>query len=129
MMHSSAGRVRVDDNPAVSLGAVLGALYRAGRDKLTFIISPPIAAFGLWVEQLIAESTGKNGIGIVPICDEPIVDAKSYADDRVFVYLKLTAAPMRRRMRRSKRSSELASRRCRSLWLKRSTWAKNSAAG
>ena len=90
MMHSSAGRVRVDDNPAVSLGAVLGALYRAGRDKLTFIISPPIAAFGLWVEQLIAESTGKNGIGIVPICDEPLVDAKSYADDRVFVYLKLT---------------------------------------
>jgi hypothetical protein len=70
---------------------MLGALYRAGRDKLTFIISPPIAAFGLWVEQLIAESTGKNGIGIVPICDEPIVDAKSYAEDRVFVYLKLTS--------------------------------------
>ncbi len=92
MMNSSAGRVRVDDNPAVSLGAVLGALYRAGRDKLTFIISPPIAGFGLWVEQLIAESTGKNGIGIVPICDEPIVDAKSYAKDRVFVYLKLTGA-------------------------------------
>ena len=89
MMDSSAGRVRVDENPAVSLGAMLGALYRAGRDKLTFIISPPIAAFGLWVEQLIAESTGKNGIGIVPICDEPIVDAKSYAEDRVFVYLKL----------------------------------------
>jgi transaldolase / glucose-6-phosphate isomerase len=89
MMHSSAGRVRVDDNPPVSLGAVLGALYRAGRDKLTFIISPPIAAFGLWVEQLIAESTGKNGLGIVPICDEPLIDAKSYAEDRVFVYLKL----------------------------------------
>ena len=90
MMHSSAARVRVEENPAVSLGAVLGALYRAGRDKLTFAISPPIAAFGLWVEQLIAESTGKNGIGIVPVCDEPIVDAKSYADDRVFVYLKLS---------------------------------------
>ena len=90
MIHSSAARVRVDENPAVSLGAALGALYRAGRDKLTFIISPPIAAFGLWVEQLIAESTGKSGIGIVPICDEPLVDAKSYAADRVFVYLKLT---------------------------------------
>jgi len=90
MMHSSAAGVRVNDNPAVSLGAALGALYRAGRDKLTFIISPPIAAFGLWVEQLIAESTGKNGIGIVPVCDEPLIDAKSYADDRVFVYLKLT---------------------------------------
>ncbi|HMD03936.1 MAG TPA: hypothetical protein VKG68_01600 [Candidatus Binatus sp.] len=90
MMLSSAGRVRVKENPAVSLGAALGALYRAGRDKLTFIISPPIAAFGLWVEQLIAESTGKSGIGIVPVCDEPLVDAKSYAADRVFVYLKLT---------------------------------------
>jgi glucose-6-phosphate isomerase len=92
MMNSSAGRVRVNDNPVVSLGAALGALYRAGRDKLTFIISPPIAAFGLWVEQLIAESTGKSGIGIVPICDEPLIDAKSYAEDRVFVYLKLTGA-------------------------------------
>jgi len=91
MMHRSAAGVRADENPAVGLGAALGALYRAGRDKLTFIISPPIAAFGLWVEQLIAESTGKSGIGIVPVCDEPPIDAKSYADDRVFVYLKLTS--------------------------------------
>ncbi len=74
----------------MSLGAALGALKKAGRDKVTFIISPPISAFGLWVEQLIAESTGKNGIGIVPVCDEPIVDAKSYGKDRVFVYLKLS---------------------------------------
>lgn len=89
MTHSSAGCVRVDENPGVSLGAALGALKKVGRDKLTFIISPSISAFGLWVEQLIAESTGKNGIGIVPVCDEPLVDARSYGKDRVFVYLKL----------------------------------------
>jgi hypothetical protein len=89
MTNSSAGCVRVEENSGVSLGAALGALTKAGRDKLTFIISSPISAFGLWVEQLIAESTGKNGIGIVPVCDEPVVDAKSYGKDRVFVYLKL----------------------------------------
>jgi len=89
MTHSSAGCVRVEENLGVSLGAALGALKKAGRDKLTFIVSPAISAFGLWVEQLIAESTGKNGIAIVPVCDEPAVDAKCYAKDRVFVYLKL----------------------------------------
>ncbi len=89
MTHSSAGCVRVEENLGVSLGAALGALKKAGRDKVTFIISPPISAFGLWVEQLIAESTGKNGIAIVPVCDEPSVAPKSYGKDRVFVYLKL----------------------------------------
>ncbi len=90
MAHCSAGRVRVEENPGVSLGGALGALAKAGRDKLTFIISPPINSFGLWVEQLIAESTGKDGIGIVPVCDEPIVDAKFYGNDRAFVYLRLS---------------------------------------
>lgn len=89
MSQSSGGCVRVEENPGVSLGAALGALMNAGRDKLTFIISPPISSFGLWVEQLIAESTAKDGIGIVPVCDEPLVDAKSYGKDRVFIYLKL----------------------------------------
>ena len=88
-MHSSAGLMRVAENPAVSVGAALGALKKAGRDKVTFIISPLISAFGLWVEQLIAESAAKDGIGIVPVCDEPIVDAKCYGKDRVLVYLKL----------------------------------------
>ena len=74
------------------MGAALGALKNAGRDKLTFIISPPISSFGLWVEQLIAESTAKDGVGIVPVCDEPIVDAKLYGKDRVFVYLRLNHA-------------------------------------
>jgi transaldolase/glucose-6-phosphate isomerase len=88
--HSSAGLVRVEENPGVSLGAALGALAKAGRDKVTFIISPPLSSFGLWVEQLIAESTGKDGIGIVPVCDEPMVDAKFYGHDRAFVYLRLS---------------------------------------
>ena len=89
MTHSSAGCVRVQENPGVSLGGLLGALRKAGRDKVTFIISPRISAFGLWVEQLIAESTGKGGIGLVPICDEPIVEPSCYGKDRVFVYLRL----------------------------------------
>ncbi len=89
MTHSSAGCVRVDQNLGVSLGGALGALKKAGRDKLTFIISPAIGAFGLWVEQLIAETTGKNGIGIVPVCDEPLVAATAYGKDRAFVYLRL----------------------------------------
>ncbi len=89
MTHSSAGCVRVEENPGVSLGAALGALGKPGRDKVTFIISPPISAFGLWVEQLIAESTGKDHLGLVPVCDEPLVSPKAYGKDRVFVYLKL----------------------------------------
>ena len=92
MTHSSGGCVRVEYNPGVSLGAALGALKNAGRDKLTFIISSPISSFGLWVEQLIAESTAKNDVGIVPVCDEPLVDVKFYGKDRVFAYLRLNHA-------------------------------------
>ena len=89
MRHSSAGCVRVENNPGVSLGAALGTLCRAGRDKLTFIVSPPIATFGMWVEQLIAESTGKEGVGLVPVCDEPVGAPRDYGDDRIFAYLRL----------------------------------------
>ncbi len=92
MMHSSAGCLRVSENLGVRLGAVLGALQQAGRDKITLIVSPVIGAFGLWVEQLIAESTGKDGTGLIPVCDEPLVDAKIYGKDRVFVYLQLRNA-------------------------------------
>jgi transaldolase/glucose-6-phosphate isomerase len=92
MTHSSAGCVRVDQNLGVSLGATLGALKKAGRDKVTYMISPPISAFGLWVEQLIAESTGKSGNGIVPVCDEPLLEAKAYGKDRAFIYLRLSSS-------------------------------------
>ncbi len=77
------------ENPAFRLGAALGALARSGRDKLTFITSPRLASFGWWIEQLIAESTGKNGTGIIPIEGEPLQSASAYSDDRIFVYVRL----------------------------------------
>ncbi len=82
-----------ESNPGLWLGAVVGELARHGRDKLTFIISPPIESFGLWVEQLIAESTGKHGRGILPVADEPIGPPDQYGPDRVFAYLRNTEAP------------------------------------
>jgi transaldolase/glucose-6-phosphate isomerase len=80
------------DNPGVHLGLVMGALARAGRDKLTFVISPEIATLGAWLEQLIAESTGKHGKGIVAIGDEPVGTPEVYGDDRLFVYLRLASS-------------------------------------
>ncbi len=70
-------------------GAILGELAKAGRDKVTFITSPAIASFGDWVEQLIAESTGKLGTGILPVVDEPVGAPDVYGPDRLFVYLRL----------------------------------------
>lgn len=71
------------------LGAVMGELARVGRDKLTFIFSPRIASFGDWLEQLIAESTGKEGKGILPVVGEPLGTSAAYDDDRFFVYIHL----------------------------------------
>ncbi|MBA2295616.1 MAG: bifunctional transaldolase/phosoglucose isomerase, partial [Actinobacteria bacterium] len=76
------------------LGAALGALARQGRDKLTFVVSPPIESFGLWVEQLVAESTGKHGRGILPVADEPLGAPEAYGDDRVFVHLRNAGEPV-----------------------------------
>jgi len=80
-------RADSDDNPALVLGAALAALAKAGRDKLTFVIEPDLAPLGAWLEQLIAESTGKEGVGIVPIDGEPLGAPEVYGDDRVFVRL------------------------------------------
>ncbi len=77
------------ENPGLALGALLGALAKQGRDKLTLIADPAIAALGPWVEQLVAESTGKHGVGIVPIVDEPLGTVGTYAHDRVFVRISL----------------------------------------
>ena len=79
-------------NPGVSLGLAMGTLAKAGRDKLTFLADDEIAAFGAWAEQLIAESTGKHGVGIVPIDGEPLTGAASYGADRAFVRLSLLDA-------------------------------------
>jgi transaldolase / glucose-6-phosphate isomerase len=75
-------------NSGLWMGIVMGELALAGRDKATFVVSPPIESFGLWVEQLIAESTGKQGKGILPVAGEPLGDPGSYGDDRLFVYLR-----------------------------------------
>ena len=72
-------------NPAVGLGALMGHASRAGRDKLTLVLPPSLEAFGLWIEQLIAESTGKQGHGVVPIAGEHLGAPDSYDADRVFV--------------------------------------------
>ncbi|HXP31169.1 MAG TPA: bifunctional transaldolase/phosoglucose isomerase [Stellaceae bacterium] len=92
MVHSCDASVPPADNPGVVLGAMLGVLAKAGRDKLTIVASPAIADFGSWLEQLVAESTGKEGRGLIPVDDEPLGPTAAYGEDRVFVYLRLAAA-------------------------------------
>lgn len=82
-----AERCMPDDgaNPGLALGVALGTFAKAGRDKLTLVIEPALAALGAWLEQLIAESTGKSGMGIVPVDGEPLAAPAAYGMDRVFV--------------------------------------------
>jgi glucose-6-phosphate isomerase len=89
MTEACAAVVPPMENPAARLGAVLGEGALAGRDKATFVLSPGIASFGLWLEQLIAESTGKEGKGILPVADEPLGSPEVYGKDRVFVSMVL----------------------------------------
>ena len=86
-------------NPPALLGTVIGALGLAGRDKLTLITPAPLDKLGLWVEQLIAESTGKEGKGIVPIAGEPELPVEAYGDDRLFVSVRLRASDNTARLR------------------------------
>lgn len=79
-------------NPALGLGVIMGTAATHGRDKLTLIVPPMLEPFGLWIEQLVAESTGKEGHGIVPIVGEPIGLASAYGDDRVIVRLRVANA-------------------------------------
>ena len=80
------------DNPGLTLGVVLGTLARAGHDKLTLVASPGIHDLGAWLEQLVAESTGKDGKAIIPVDREPLGAPAVYGADRIFVYLRLTSA-------------------------------------
>ncbi len=92
LLASATGAVanaRTLSNDTALLGAALGELALHGRDKCTFLLSPTIASFGLWVEQLIAESTGKQGTGILPVVDEPLLDPSHYGADRCFVQLRV----------------------------------------
>jgi glucose-6-phosphate isomerase len=79
--------IAVDLDEGVRLAAVIGAAAKAGRDKLTFLLPPEIESFGLWLEQLVAESTGKHGVGVVPVAGEPLGAPDVYGDDRLFVTL------------------------------------------
>jgi glucose-6-phosphate isomerase len=94
MAHACAADVPADKNPGVWLGAVMGTLAQSQkRDKLTLILSSRIGTFGYWVEQLIAESTGKLGRGIVPVEGEPLGKPGDYGADRVFVYVRMANDP------------------------------------
>lgn len=86
-MHADDKTVAVKDAPGTRFGAAIGALARQGRDKLTIVTHPSVRAFGAWAEQLIAESTGKMGRGIIPVEGEPLGEPSDYAGDRVFVYV------------------------------------------
>jgi transaldolase/glucose-6-phosphate isomerase len=86
---ASAPAVPAVDNPGIQLGAVIGAAAKHGRDKLTLVISPEIESLGSWIEQLVAESTGKEGKGVVPVDLEPIGAPERYGADRLFVYIRL----------------------------------------
>ncbi|MGB9177671.1 MAG: bifunctional transaldolase/phosoglucose isomerase [Pyrinomonadaceae bacterium] len=82
-----ANESNAEENPGVRLGALLGALALEGRDKLTLVAGGELASLGLWIEQLVAESTGKEGKGIVPIAGEPLAAPEAYGDDRLFVLI------------------------------------------
>jgi transaldolase / glucose-6-phosphate isomerase len=89
MRQQSRPGIPADLNPGLALGTVLGLLQRTGRDKVTILAPPRIAGFSLWAEQLIAESTGKEGKGLIPIGDEPIGEPGVYGDDRILTVLRL----------------------------------------
>lgn len=86
---SEPGSGAVRSNPAAALGLTMGGAARAGRDKLTLLLPAALEPFGLWVEQLVAESTGKNGTGIVPIAGERLAEPSTYGPDRMFVRIRL----------------------------------------
>ena len=82
-----------EDNPGVVLGSILGCAAKQGRDKVTIIASPGVWDLGAWLEQLLAESTGKQGNGLIPVDREPVASPATYGDDRLFVYVRLESAP------------------------------------
>ncbi len=90
MVHANTPYCPVEQNPGVMLGAALGELALHGRDKVTFITSPRLAALGMWLEQLLAESTGKEGKGLLPVAmEDPLGDPSVYGNDRIFVSIQL----------------------------------------
>ena len=93
MVEACASCVPVEQNPGVVLGLILGSAAKSGRDKVTIVASPVIHDLGAWLEQLLAESTGKQGKGIIPVDREDLGGPEVYGSDRVFAYLRLEGAP------------------------------------
>jgi transaldolase / glucose-6-phosphate isomerase len=93
MLHACAPGVPAEENPGLVLGSILGILANHKIDKLTLVASPGIHDLGAWLEQLIAESTGKEGKGIIPVDREKIGPPDAYGDDRIFAYLRLEDGP------------------------------------
>jgi transaldolase / glucose-6-phosphate isomerase len=93
MVQACGASAAADSNPGVILGNILGVAANHGRDKITFITSPGISDLGAWLEQLIAESTGKIGKGIIPVDRERLAKPATYGNDRVFAYLRLASKP------------------------------------
>jgi transaldolase/glucose-6-phosphate isomerase len=93
MVRACAAGTPPAHNPGVQLGTLLGVCATSGRDKVTITASPGVADFGAWLEQLLAESTGKQGHGIVPVDAEPLATADHYGADRLFAYIRLKDAP------------------------------------
>ena len=91
-MASLCRNSQTSENPGVMLGAIMAELALMGRDKMTLVTSPEIQSFGSWIEQLVAESTGKNGRGILPVDLEPLATPNCYSDDRWFVYIRLASS-------------------------------------
>ena len=89
LMQQDCREANASANPGARLGAIMGSLARNGQDKLTLITSPALDGFGLWVEQLLAESLGKSGRGIIPVAGEPLLPLEKYSSDRLIVYLRL----------------------------------------
>ena len=92
MLLASEPMGEIGGNPAVGLGLVMGAAARTGRDKLTLLLPPALEAFGVWVEQLVAESTGKDGVGLVPVVGEPAADPTSAGGDRLRIRVRTANA-------------------------------------
>jgi transaldolase / glucose-6-phosphate isomerase len=93
MVRSCGPSVPPAENPGVMLGVIMARLAKAGRDKVTVVASPGIADFGAWLEQLLAESTGKLGKGLIPVDAERLGPPDVYGKDRLFAYIRLTGAP------------------------------------